>query len=482
MIEREWNVQVLKLAARECEWVEFKVNNAEPDEIGEYISALANSAALHGEERAYLIWGIEDETRAVVGTTFRPRERKIGNEELESWLTRQLTPRVDFRVQELQLEDRDLVVFEIRPCRHTPVRFKETEYIRIGSYKKKLKDFPEKERELWLSLSSVSFEKRPARSSLNSDDVLRLIDYPAFFELLSQALPDEKSGILERLEREKVIERQKDTFSISNLGALLFARKLADFEDLSRKAVRVVIYKGKNRVVTIKEQVGGRGYAVGFEGLITYINDQLPTNEHIGKALRSESRMYPELAIRELVANAIIHQDLNFSGDSPLIEIFEDRIEITNSGRPLIETLRFIDEPPQSRNEALAAFMRRLNMCEERGSGIDKVISSIEDHQLPAPLFSVTENHTRVTLFSAKKLTQMDRKDKIRACYQHACLKFVSNERMTNGSLRQRLGIEEQNYAIASRIIGDTIAEKLVKASDPDSSSRKYASYIPYWA
>lgn len=269
---------------------------------------------------------------------------------------------------------------------------------------------------------------------------------------------------------------------MTNLGALLFAKRLSDFDGISRKAVRVVIYKGVNRIETIKEQPGSRGYAAGFEGLIAYLNDQLPRNEQIVSALRTEARMYPELAIRELVANAIIHQDLSIRGDGPMIEIFSDRIEITNPGQPLIDVLRFIDEPPQSRNEALASFMRRLKMCEERGSGIDKVVFQVELYQLPAPNFLVTENHTKVVLFSPRKLSSMDRKDKVRAAYQHACLRYVSNEMMTNASLRKRLSIDEKNYAIASRIIADAIHEALVKPFDPESASRKHARYVPFWA
>ena len=165
-----------------------------------------------------------------------------------------------------------------------------------------------------------------------------------------------------------------------------------------------------------------------------------------------------------------------------MIEIFSDRIEITNPGPPLIETLRFLDEPPQSRNEALAAFMRRLNICEERGSGIDKVIDAVEAHQLPAPAFLATESHTTAVLFSPRKLNEMKREDKVRACYQHACPRFVCRDVMTNTSLRTRFGIDEANAAIASRIIGDTIEERLVKPRNAKSSSRKHAAYVPFWA
>ncbi len=273
-----------------------------------------------------------------------------------------------------------------------------------------------------------------------------------------------------------------DRWDVTNFGAILFARKLADFETLARKAIRVIVYRGKGRTETIKEQEGARGYAVGFQGLISYIADQLPGSEEIGKALRREVRVYPEIAIRELVANAIIHQDLSIRGVSPTVEVFTDRIEITNPGKPLIETLRFIDEPPRSRNEALAAFMRRVKICEERGSGIDKVISQAEFYQLPAPEFRVTEQHTVAILYAPRQLRGMDRQDRIRACYQHAALQYVSGQVMTNASLRKRLGIEEKNYAIASRVIADAIEEGLVRPRDPSSTSRKHASYVPFWA
>ena len=183
-----------------------------------------------------------------------------------------------------------------------------------------------------------------------------------------------------------------------------------------------------------------------------------------------------------MVANALIHQDFSRTGESPTVEIFADRLEITNGGNPLIDTLRFLDEPPQSRNEILASLMRRLTICEERGSGVDKTVWSCETYQLPAPDFRVTQNHTVAVLFTPRKLSQMDSKDKTRVCYQHACLRWVSNDQMTNASLRERLGIAERNYSIASRILADTIREGLIKPYDPTSTSKKNARYIPFWA
>jgi ATP-dependent DNA helicase RecG len=204
---------------------------------------------------------------------------------------------------------------------------------------------------------------------------------------------------------------------------------------LSENRLGVIVYKGKNKVQTECEQVGAKGYAVGFEGLVDWINSQLPANEEIGKALRKDTRMYPEIAIRELVANALIHQDLTEKG-FPMVEIFSDRIEISNPGTPLVTPERFIDAYI-SRNDKLADIMRRIGFCEEKGSGLDKVIFYNELYQLPPINIIVAEKRTRVTIYSYKTLNELDKKEKIRACYQHACLKYVSNEKMTNHSLRE---------------------------------------------
>jgi predicted HTH transcriptional regulator len=468
--------------SKETEWLEFKHNNTEPDTVGEYISALANSAALCGKGHGYLLWGIKDESHDIVGTTFSPALSKVGNEELESWLLRLLTPKINFSFIPLEINNQQVILLEIESASRHPVKFKDQEFIRVGSYKKKLKEYPEKERSLWRIFDQTPFEEQLALKNITSDRVLQLLDYSSFFDLLVSPFPPSADNILGALEDNGMVAKNDAaTWDVTNLGAVLFAKDLSKFRTLKRKTVRVVIYKANSRVETVREKEFSKGYACGFEGVIDYIMNLLPSNEVIGQALRKEVPLFPELAIRELVANALIHQDFYQTGTGPMIEIFQNRMEITNPGLPLVKTERFLDSPPKSRNEALASFMRRIGVCEERGSGIDKVVAQTEAYHLPAPLFEVTDEHTRVVLFSHRDLKDMDKEDRIRATYLHACLKYVQRDYMTNASLRERFRIEPQNSAIASRIIKDALEYQAICPYD-DAASKKYMKYIPSWA
>jgi len=475
-------VRELCKVSKETEWLEFKHNNAEPQSIGEYISALANAAAVNGKAFAYLIWGVENETHAIIGTSFSPAAAKKGNEPLEAWLLRLLTPKIHFRFFELSLAGQPVVLLEIGRAFGQPVRFQTEAFIRVGEVKKLLRDAPDHERELWRALDHTPFEELIAAEHLPADHVRRLLDYPAYFDLLEQPLPANADGILEALQNDRLIRPcPAGGWDITNLGAILFAKKLADFAALQRKALRVIQYRDAGRIQTLKEQVGGKGYASGFADLLGHINGLLPANEVIGQALRKAVPMFPELAVRELVVNALIHQDFSVTGAGPMVEIFADRIEITNPGAPLVDTRRFVDTPPKSRNEALASLMRRFRICEERGSGIDKVVSEIELSQLPAPLFEVPDGFTRAVLFAHKPLPEMDKADKVRACYLHACLRYVTRKPMTNTSLRERFGIEQKNSATASRLIKEAVNAGVIRAYD-ESASKQQMKYVPFWA
>ena len=208
---------------KETEWVEFKKNNNNPVEIGEYISALTNSAALCGKANGYMVWGIDNDTHEIVGTTFRPEQERKGNEELENWLLHLLTPKIHFHFHEIPVEEKMVVILEIPRASHNPVRFKTIEYIRVGSCKKNLKDFPEKERYLWRLFDTTPFEGQVAAEHIPSEEVIRLLDYPSYFDLLGLDLPDNRDAILERLKKDDMIKPcQAGGWDITNLGAILY--------------------------------------------------------------------------------------------------------------------------------------------------------------------------------------------------------------------------------------------------------------------
>jgi predicted HTH transcriptional regulator len=140
-----------------------------------------------------------------------------------------------------------------------------------------------------------------------------------------------------------------------------------------------------------------------------------------------------------------------------------------------------LDLPPRSRNETLANTLLLLRICEKRGSGVDYAIESIEEFGLPAVEFSMSESHTKVTMFPKKNLSEMTKEEKIMACYQHACLLYEDRKPINNQSIRERFGIDRKKSSVASRIIADTLEKGLIKMPGEDANSRKYATYIPYY-
>ncbi|MDR0780472.1 MAG: putative DNA binding domain-containing protein [Pseudomonadales bacterium] len=474
-------IEDLRALPAEISWVEFKHNNADPKMIGKLIAALANAARLADQHFAYVLWGIRDSDHAVVGTDFEPAVQKESGQPLELWLVQRLQPAVAFVFRSIEHEGHRLVLLEIPAAAPTPVEFDRLSYIRIGSATPLLSEHPERLRALWAKLQPYAWETGIAAQFQTSDEVLAKLDYASYFDLTGQPLPDNRNGIFDKLTADRLIQPDVGAhWNIANLGAILFAKQLSEFSAIARKAVRFVAYDGINRAATVTHRHdGNRGYATGFQELIGYIDGLLPQNEHIGKAFRENHPLFPAIAIRELIANALIHQDMTITGTGPLIEFFKDRLEITNPGQPLVAPERFLDSPPRSRNEALASLMRRMRLCEEQGTGIDKVLTAVELHQLPPPDFREEGQAVRVILFAPRRFADMTQDERVRACYQHAALKFVSGQWMKNASLRERLGISEQNAAQASTVIKHALDANLIRSAD---SNHPRAGYVPFWA
>ena len=473
--------ELCKLPA-ETPWLEFKHNNYDPHMIGQDISALANSAALHEKSYAYMLWGVDDETHEIVGTKFNLQNLKKGEEEIENWLHSLLSKNAEFEYHTVAVGDKIVGVLTISRAINQTVMFEKIDHIRIGSYTKRLSEFPSIQAQLWDKIRNSKFEDRLAKKDLTLNDAIKYLDYQMYFDIKGEPQPTNLDGIAHYMLEEGIINEQTNKlYAITNLGAMLLAKKLTDFPKLQRKAVRVVQYGDNNRMNMLKEDLVDCGYVVGFTGLLKYIEALIPSQELISNGLREKKTAYPMLAVREAVANALIHQDFSITGTGPVIEVFKSRIEITNPGTPLVDVMRIVDNPPKSRNEKLAALMRRLKMCEELGTGWDKIAISCELSLLPAPKITLYEENTKVILFANALFSDIPMEDKLWACYLHACIKQVQGEQLTNGSLRDRFGLKVSASGSISRLIKEAIKQNLIKPFDPSTAPR-YMRYIPVWA
>lgn len=338
---------------------------------------------------------------------------------------------------------------------------------------------------LMLNSKTPVFEELRASKLKSQVEVLTSINYGLIYNLLDKPVPKNFDEIIYWLSQEKmIIDIEEQGYYITNFGALAAANNLNEFDGLSRKSIRVVKYSGKNKTGESIEFPGSKGYAIGFESLIQFVKSQLPGSEVIKQALRKETSVYPEIALRELIANMLIHQDFTIRGSGPMIEIFEDRIEFTNPGRllPSKEIDRLIRTTPESRNEILAQAFRRYNICEERGSGFEKTVVAIELYGLPPLKFEETENSFKTVLSAPRSFADMSDKERIDACYQHAIIQYYGHGGMNNASLRKRFGMHDKQASQISRLIKEAIAKGVVKSKDPESDSKKFTMYVPYWA
>ncbi len=447
----------------EVEWAEFKVNNQDPERIAKYISAMSNEATLCDRAYGYVVWGIKDDTHEIVGTKFEYRKAKKGNMELELWLNKHVNPKIEFKFHEVPFKNAvgepiHVTLIEIPCAEGEPTKYESNGYVRVGSNLQSLIEYPEKEAELWRKFDKTPYERRIAYFEATDEDVVTLLDYPGYYRKIGAPIPANRENVLKDLSDEKFIHKNDGgTWDISNYGALMIAADLNAFDNLAKRSVRIIRYSDKSRIGGIGEKTFYRGYAISFEEIIQYILMVIPQEEFIESGIRRQKYRFPEMAIRELLANVLVHQSLEQKGTSPMVEIFSDRIEFSNAGAPLVAIERIVDTVPLSRNE---------NMAES----------------LIAPKVEKQNNQfTKVTLYSKIDFDMTTKEDRVRTCYMIACLAFVTSDAVTNTVIRKAFGLDEKEKVKASRIIRDTLEAKLIKPVDPTTAPR-YMRYVPFWA
>lgn len=318
--------------------------------------------------------------------------------------------------------------------------------------------------------------------NVTASKVTELLDCAAYYTLMKLPLPSNRDAIIHNmLDEEFIREMDNGNYAITNMGALLLAKDLTAFAHLKRKAVRVIKYKGNGKTNAIREQIFTKGYAIQFDDITDYIMTLIPQEEEIDGGRRLEHIMFPRKAIREMLGNMIIHQDLTAHGSGPVMEIFDMKVEASNLGSLLVEVNRIIDTVPHSRNEAMASFLRVVRICEERGSGFDRMEEGMRDLTIPAPKVETGDDFTRTKLYWYDNLNDWKKEDKIRTCYLYTCYCYVNEIEVANSVLRERFGIDAKNMAIVSRIIKATLDAELIKLSD-ENAALKNRRYIPYWA
>ena len=475
----------LKSVSHELDRLDWKLNLSPKNEkLSQHISAFAN---LPGG--GFLVYGINNNNRDLVGVTTEQVKEII--EKFNNLSRDSVEPIVGFeyKLYEYNLLEKHatLLFLYIKESKVKPVYIKskgvEESYVRNGGSTRKVSR--EELGILLLNSQKFDFEERVASLAKNGNEVLSSLDYTSIYRLLSKPVPSTSYEILLFLCQEKMITSVgEDEYYITNFGALSCAYRLNEFSGLLRKSIRVIKYEGRTKVGASKEFPGSKGYAIAFENLIEFVKSILPGSEIIKNALRRSTSIYPEIALRELIANALIHQDFSIQGSGPMIEIFDDRIEISNPGHllPSKQIDRLIRTTPESRNEILAQAFRRYNICEERGSGFEKAVTEIEIYGLPPLKFEELRNSFKVTMFAPKSFAEMNLNERIEACYQHSIIQYFANGGMNNTSLRNRFKMHDKQSSQISRLIKDAIDSGKIKPKTPENGSKKFTSYVPYWA
>lgn len=461
----------------EMPWIEVKETQMDENVLGITIAAIANSCLLEGKNFGYILIGVKDRTWEVVGASKKLSEfYREGGQEVKLYISTLLNPYIEFEFfDNIPLEGKMISVVKVSSATHTPIDFKGETYIRIGSNNKPAKKFPEKLKLLWNLASGFNYEETIVKENVSKESILTLLDYSTYAKIKSWDELMDFEKIIEELLHDGFIQKTDKGYNIKALAALLFAKKLEDF-GLERKGVRVILYNGDTKSSIRKQLYGERGYGVGFENLIKTIQTNLPTEERAVDGIMKTFEFYPSAIIRELVANAIIHQDLNIKGSETKIEIFQNRLEITNPGKAVIDILRFYDSN-KSRNEKLAYYMRKLNICEELGSGIDRIVEISEKENRFTPKYIATDEYVNVKLFKEKNFDQMTDEDKLNILYYHCCYRYTIEDYMSNLSLRNRFSLDDTKNSVdkISRLISRFKKAGLIK-SGPNKT------YIPFWA
>jgi ATP-dependent DNA helicase RecG len=467
----------------EGEWFEFKMNNSDPAMIGEDISALSNMARILGMDKAYLIWGVEDQSHALLGSTFDPWKSKKGNEDLIPWLRLEVSSTIQFSFH-LAIEGaKRFIVLQIDAAQELPTRFAGNAFCRLESYTKDIRSQPQIERQLLLALMLRQGENDTALGGLSEEELFSYLDFPAYYKAFGFIVPATREEMIKAFIREGFIKLSSGgDYAILNLGALTFASDLRRFPNLGSRLVRVGERKNgvSTQIANPKDFV--EGYAISFDKILDYVLSLTKPEERVNKEGRTVvDTLYPAILVREALTNMMIHQDISASGESLMVWISEKSLSFSNPGSLDVPVDRIIDIAPKAKNEKLAAFLRRLGIGDSQGSGFDKIESALEEKKMPSAAIYVVSASVRLEIEAKMSYASYSEEERIRSVYYCACLCHENRVTMDNDFLRQRFGLDEKDRPLISRLLARCVELGRIKLADPNVGVRS-RSYIPYWA
>ncbi len=354
---------VLELCAYsdEQEWFEFKENWFDAEGIGEYISALSNASAFHFQPYAYFVWGVNDKTHEIVGTKFN-QYCDYNKETLQNFLARNLNPSINFEFKELEICKKRVVVLLIPAAEEIPTSFKEKRYIRIGSAKANLKNYPKREIQLFKILDGRVETIESQTAKYQDLTFNKLFGYYG------------SRGIVLKQDTFEKNLRLRNNFGEYNTMAQLLS-------DNSHMPIRVSIFKGKSKaspLISVRE-FGNNCLLYSLDNLIQYgdVLNLIQADEEYRNVERREIKLFDEDAYREAMVNAILH-NYWVGGNEPMISVFSDRLEILSRGSlPPSQTLEgFYSGESIPVNEKLSEIFLQLHISEKSGRGVPIIVNA----------------------------------------------------------------------------------------------------------
>lgn len=381
----------LRAESRETDWLEFKANRYEPQMLGEYLSALANSACLLGMPRGYLVFGIEDGSHAVVGTTFDPQaEKGKGEQLLPLWLSLGLQPNVGFEIHTLAYHDQRVVLFEVHPAFDRPVKFYGKAYVRDGSSKTELAKYPEKERAIWNRRVDWSAQ---VCEQATLDDLA-----PEAIAKARQEYSTKFRGQIRELagwDDATFLNKARLTIrgTVTNAALLLLGRPEASA--LLAPAVARISWMLKNeRNEELDYEHFGPPFLLNVDKVLARIRNLTVRELPDGTLFPIELTQYDPWVIREALHNCIAHQDYGLRGRIQVVET-PDSLLLTNVGGFLpgrVEKVIEQDAPLEIyRNPFLAEAMVNLNMIDTQGGGIKRMFLKQRQRFFPMPDYDLSQ-------------------------------------------------------------------------------------------